>query len=84
MSRAPPGASSPAALRWRSASGPDRLLACLACFWKTSACARQPTLGGACRQVYNSAPTGGPIMLGGIGLTIAGVVLVAVPGPRRK
>ncbi len=42
------------------------------------------TLGGACRQVYNSAPTGGPIMLGGIGLTIAGVVLVAIPGPRRK
>lgn len=39
---------------------------------------------GTCRQVYNSAPTGGGLLLGGIGLTVAGVVLVAIPGPRRK
>lgn len=48
-------------------------------------CVRPPsTPGGTCRQVYNSAPTGGALMLSGIGLTIAGVVLVAIPGPRRK
>lgn len=48
-------------------------------------CVRPPTVSnGTCRVVYNSAPTGGGIMLGGIALTLAGVVLVAIPGPRRK
>lgn len=48
-------------------------------------CVRPPSNPlGACRQVYNSAPTGGGLMLGGIALTLAGVVLVAIPGPRRK
>lgn len=48
-------------------------------------CVRPPMVSnGTCRVVYNSAPTGGGIMLGGIAVTLAGVVLVAIPGPRRK
>lgn len=48
-------------------------------------CVRPPmVLNGTCRVVYNSAPTGGGIMLGGVALTLAGVILVAIPGPRRK
>jgi hypothetical protein len=48
-------------------------------------CVRPPMVqNGTCRVVYNSAPTGGGIMLGGVALTLAGVILVAIPGPRRK
>lgn len=48
-------------------------------------CVRPPMVSnGTCRVVYNSAPTGGGIMLGGVALTLAGVILVAIPGPRRK
>ena len=48
-------------------------------------CVKPPLVeGGTCRVVYNSAPTGGPIMLVGLTVAVTGAILWAVPGPRRK